>query len=159
MTRILSFIVLLLGLTACASSPLKLEGVDRSLSPAMVSTAHPHSGQRVAWGGVIMRTEPQAQQTRIEVLAYPLDRYGAPDAQSASQGRFLLLHPGYLEPADYAPGRWISAVGQIGQPQTGKIGEASYTFPVLEAEQLHLWPADSGSRTSTHFHFGIGIRF
>jgi len=158
MTKFL-FLIALLGLSACASSPLKLDGVDRSLSPAMVNGEQPHTGQLVAWGGVIMRVEPLSGKTRIEVLAYPLDRYGAPDTQAASQGRFLVIHSGFLEPADYAPGRWLSAVGRIGQAQTGNIGEASYLFPVLQAEQLHLWPVSGGSRSNTQFHFGIGIQF
>jgi len=157
--KIFCLLPLLLGLVACASSPLKLDGVDRTITPAMVTEDQPHTGLRVAWGGVIIRTEPQAQQTRIEVIAYPLDRYGTPNTQSVSQGRFLVLHRGFLEPADYAPGRWLSVVGRLGKSQTETVGAASYRFPVLEAEQLYLWPLDSGSRTSTHFHFGIGVQF
>jgi len=149
----------LLILSACAASPLKLDGVNRTINPAMVNTAHPYTNQRVVWGGMIIKTQPLQQKTQIEVLAFPVDRYGEPDRQTASQGRFLILHQGYLEPADFAPGRWVSVVGAIGQPQMGKVGEADYLFPVILPEQLYLWPLNASSDTQTFFHFGIGIQF
>ncbi|MBI1424562.1 MAG: hypothetical protein GC149_14040 [Gammaproteobacteria bacterium] len=158
MMRQLFLPFLLLMLSACAGSPLKLEGVNRAVTPAMATGDKTYGNLRVVWGGMIVRTTPQKEHTQIEVLAYPVDSYGEPDRQAASQGRFLIERQGYLEPADFAAGRWISAVGTIGQPQIGKVGEASYRFPVLVPEQLYLWPQSSSSKTQTYFHFGIGIR-
>lgn len=160
-----TFLILLinLSLAACVSNPLKLEGVNPNVTPALVNTKPAgYTGVRVAWGGMIVRTQPLPQMTQIEVLAYPLDDYGQPQSQAPSQGRFLIMNQGYLEPADYAPGRWLSVVGRIGKSQSGKVGEATYEFPVLNPEQLHLWPAgsgsDGGSDSRTNFHFGIGIQ-
>jgi outer membrane lipoprotein len=156
--RLLFFSALLL-LSACAASPLKLDGVNRDITPAMVTADHPYNKLRVVWGGMIVRTTPLKQTTQIEVLAYPVDAYGEPDRQTASLGRFLIVRPGYLEPADFAPGRWVSVVGSIGPSQLGTVGEASYRFPVILPEQLYLWPVSSGSNTQTFFHFGVGIQF
>lgn len=156
--KTVSLLALLLMLTACAA-PLKLEGVNRAINPAMVTAEHPYAGAKVVWGGMIIKTEPLQQQTQIEVLAFPVDSSGEPDRQTASQGRFLILHKGFLEPTDFAPGRWLSVVGIIGQAQTGSVGEASYRFPVIQPEQLYLWPLTTGSNTQTFFHFGIGIQF
>lgn len=155
----LLILFLLLSLAACASTPLKLEGVNRTVSPAMVSAEHPYTNMRVVWGGMIIRTQPLKQSTQIEVLAYPVSDNGEPDRQTASQGRFLIVRQGFLEPADFAPGRWLSVVGTIGQAQTGSVGAASYRFPVIQPEQLYVWPTASGSNTQTYFHFGIGIQF
>lgn len=152
-------LILLLALVSCASSPLKLEGVNRDINPAMVTPDHPHSQTRVVWGGMIVKTVPLQHTTQIEVLAFPLQQNGEPDRQAASLGRFLIEHQGFLEPADFAPGRWLSAVGRIGRIQTGKVGKASYHFPVLQPEQLQLWPTNAGSNVQTRFHFGIGIQF
>ena len=154
-----AIILLLLSLGACASSPLKLEGVNRSVRPSMVSAEHPYTNMRVVWGGMIVKTQPLQHKTQIEVLAFPVDASGEPDRQTASQGRFLIQHQGFLEPADFSPGRWVSVVGKIGPSQMGKVGQASYRFPVILPEQLYLWPLTSRSNTQTYFHFGIGIQF
>lgn len=152
--------ILLLLVTACASSPLKLEGVNRTVTPAMISSEHPYTDMRVVWGGMIIKTQPLQQKTQIEVLAFPVDSNGEPDRQTTSQGRFLIQHQGYLEPADFAPGRWVSVVGKIGQSQMGTVGKVNYRFPVIVPEQLYLWPLSSSrSNTQTFFHFGIGIQF
>jgi len=147
-----------LTLAACVSNPLKLDDVNRTVTPAMVTAKQPYTGVRVAWGGMIVRTQPLSQVTQIEVLAYPIGNFGEPDEQATTVGRFLILHKGFLEPTDYAPGRWVSAVGTVGPSQTGKVGEANYQFPVLNPEQLHLWPASSSSNSQTFFHFGIGVQ-
>lgn len=154
-----AILLLLLTVTACASSPLKLEGVNKSVTPAMISDEHPYTNIRVVWGGMIIKTQPLQQKTQIEVLAFPVDANGEPDRQTASLGRFLIQRQGYLEPADFAPGRWVSVVGSIGQPQMGTVGSASYRFPVIVPDQLYLWPLSTGSNTQTFFHFGIGVQF
>lgn len=150
---------MLLTLVSCASSPLKLDGVNRNITPAMVSADSPYTGTRVVWGGMIVKTQPLQHTTQIEVLAYPLAYNSEPDRQATSLGRFLIVHQGFLEPADFIPGRWLSVVGRIAPSQTGKVGEASYRFPVIQPEQLYVWPVDAGSNVSTHFHFGIGVQF
>lgn len=152
-------ICLLLALASCASSPLKLEGVNHGITPAMVNARHPHLHSRVVWGGLIIKTQPLQQTTQIEVLAFPVDSVGEPERQRTSLGRFLIVHQGFLEPADFSPGRWLSVVGTIGPAQTGHVGDASYRFPVIQPQQLYLWPLNSGSSTQTRFHFGIGVQF
>lgn len=148
------FVLLLLA--GCAS-PLKLEGVNRDITPGMARNTNTYQGTKVVWGGVIINTEVRKQSTQIEVLAYPVDRFGEPDRHAQAQGRFLINHPGFLEPADYGAGRWISVVGTIGQNRPGKVGEAHYIFPVIHTSQIHLWPQPADSDTRTRFHFGIGI--
>jgi len=149
----------ILSVAACASSPLKLDGVDRSITPAMVSAEHAYIGMRVVWGGTIIRTQPLQHTTQIEVLAFPVDSRGEPDPRAASLGRFLIENPGFLEPADFAPGRRVTVVGTIAPAQMGTVGQASYRFPVIHAQQLSLWPQGSGTDTRTFFHFGIGVQF
>jgi outer membrane lipoprotein len=150
---------LLLILAACAGTPLKLDGVNRAINPAMVTAEHPYTGMRVVWGGMLIKTEPLKEMTQIEVLAFPVSYDGEPDRTAASLGRFMIVRKGFLEPADFAPGRWVSVVGAIGQAQTAKVGEADYRFPVIHSEQLYLWPVTAASNAETHFYFGIGIQF
>jgi len=151
-------VCLLLGLAGCAASPMNVEGVNQSLTPNLISSSEPHRDNKVLWGGMIISTRPGQNATRIEVLAYPLSGQ-QPDRYATPQGRFMLDKAGYLEPAEFATGRWISVVGIVKGIQPGKVGEASYDFPLLEAQQIHLWPeASSPSDIRTRFHFGIGIQ-
>lgn len=156
----LSMPVILAGLllSACASGPrFDLSGVDNTLTPAgSVQDIATVRGHVVYWGGSIITTANLKDSTHIEVLAYPMDSDGLPDLSAKAQGRFVLLQSGYLEGADYAPGRLISVVGKLTQTHTTRVGEAQAVFPVVQAEQLYLWPPNS-QRPRTQFHFGLGV--
>lgn len=91
------------------------------------------------------------------MLAYPLTRTGKPDRNRDPIRRFLLIHPGYLEPVDYAPGRMVSAVGEVTGTREGSVGETPYTYPVLAAARLHLWPPEATRRADPSVQFGVGI--
>lgn len=156
----LSVPLLLAGLllTACANGPrFDLSGVDNTLTPAGAVQDMTRARDHVVhWGGSIIATANLKDSTRIEVLAYPMDRYGLPDLSTKAQGRFILLQSGYLEGADYAPGRLVSVVGKLTQTHSTLVGEAQAVFPVVQAEQLYLWPPHSQS-PRTQFHFGLGV--
>lgn len=150
-TRLFPICVFGLLAVACASVPeFKTEGVDLSLKPA---TAAGRTGDKVIWGGSIIDITNLPDKTRIEVLAYPLDNDFRPIKGKNTQGRFLVEKPGYLEPKDYRPGKDITVVGTLGKSQTGKIGEATYHYPVVQATRVELWQPKSQS----NIQFGIGI--
>lgn len=157
--RLLTMLGFAVLLAACASAPpLDISAVDPNLTPdRAVANIEAARGQRVAWGGVIINTRNLKDTTEIEVLGFPLDRSARPDTGANPQRRFLLVREGYLEPADYRNGRLISAVGTITGIREGKVGEAPYVYPVLQAEQLYLWPIDDRRRTDPRVHFGVGI--
>ena len=152
-------LLLLMGLlTACASGPrFNLAGVDNTLTPGgAVQDMAQARDHVVYWGGSIIATTNLKDNTRIEVLAYPMDRHGLPDLSEPAQGRFILMQSGYLEAADYAPGRLVSVVGKLTQTHAARIGEAQTVFAVVQAQQLHLWPRDA-QRSRPQFHFGLGV--
>ncbi len=145
----------------CASSPFASAPFEQSAATSaktpqqVVLSAEPDSGT-VIWGGLIMSSTNTSDKTEIEVLSYPLDRLQRPNQQLAASGRFLLRHDGYLETVDYAPGRFITVLGTLGETETGTIGESEYRYATVNADQLHLW---SGNNRSGHsgVSFGIGI--
>jgi len=162
MRKLLHIALLLAGtllLAACASTPgFVTEGVDTTLTPQQaLSEESLLQGKRVLWGGMIINSTNLKQQTRLEVLAYPLDSDHYPQTDKPPYGRFLLLREGYLETVDYAPGRLVSVVGRFTGSRRGRIDQSDYTYPLVTAEQLHLWP--SGGRSEPRFHFGIGVMF
>ena len=151
LNRLIKTILITLFITACASLPeFDKKNVDSQLTPI---NAIKTENKKVIWGGTIIDITNLKDATRLEILSYPLDSDDRPDKEKATQGRFLIVHPGYLESKDFVPGKDITIVGIITGTESGKIGEASYTYPILTPSQLHLWGAESESRV----HFGIGI--
>jgi outer membrane lipoprotein len=90
----------------------------------------------VAWGGIIVAARNLASQTQLEVLSYPLDEYGRPQRDAKAGGRFIALHPGYLELANYAEGRLVTMTGTVSETRAGSVGEARYVYPVLAIKTL-----------------------
>lgn len=147
-------------LAGCASGPLPVEGAARDLTPSAV-TADPEAaaGRTVLWGGIIVAAKNLPERTRLEILGYPIDRRSQrPLTDEAPTGRFLAYEDGYLETAEFAQGRRITVRGAITGTESGRVGEADYTYPSVDIESLELWPADTArQREDSRFHFGIGI--
>ncbi|MDH5389166.1 MAG: Slp family lipoprotein [Gammaproteobacteria bacterium] len=146
-------------LTGCVSTPdFDISQVDRTLTPqSVISEPAISLGKIALWGGTILDTHNLKDSTQIEVLAYPLNSSHKPMQEGQALGRFIIMQKGYLESANYSQGRLLTVLGSISKSQNGKIGESSYTYPVINAQQLHLWPLfDDQSNTS--FHFGMGFR-
>ena len=154
---IFSFAALLF--MGCASPPFKMEGVNQSITPQQTINTKAHLNSTVVWGGMIVETRNFKNSSQIEVLIYPLHSNAEPIQSAQPQGRFLIKYDGFLEPAQYRSGQWLSALGTVQANEKGKIGEADYTYPVMKASQLHIWPEyDDDYDSRTRFHFGIGIR-
>lgn len=152
------FLVILSLLTSCASTPeFDTSKVDRSLTPQSVIAEPELSRNKTAlWGGTILDTRNLKETTNIEVLAYPLNTYYRPLLESKPLGRFIIQYSGYLEPTSYAQGKQLTVLGKLSGSQSGKVGDSTYNYPVINGEQLHLW-SESGERNRTSFHFGVGI--
>ncbi|HKJ08864.1 MAG TPA: Slp family lipoprotein [Gammaproteobacteria bacterium] len=142
----------------CATTPpLDTSGVDRTITPS-AAAYHParFSGHQVLWAGTIVQATNLRHRTQLQVLGYPLDGSLGPDTAAKPQRRFLVEKAGYLETVDFAPGREITVVGTLHGVSQGKVGQAPYTFPVVKARQLYLWPTRSPARRS-NVHFGVGV--
>lgn len=112
------------------------------------------------WGGLIINTTNLEEGTLIEVLGYPLDSAQRPRPDQSPQGRFLVYENRYLEGVDYAQGRLLTTTGTFTETETGRIGESTYVYPVIEAEELFLWSeAGGGGGGRTRFNIGVGVIF
>ncbi|ADH84830.1 Slp family lipoprotein [Desulfurivibrio alkaliphilus] len=161
MRQLALMLLLPILLAGCATGPRYDTGpVALDLMPAMVSAnPEPYRGTEVLWGGLIVATHNLPDYTEIEVLSYPLDRAQRPLADRTPQGRFLLRQAGYLEELDFASGRRVTVKGVLAAPKQGRVGEAPYTYPVVEASDLHLWPPARREPERTRFQIGIGVIF
>ncbi len=156
-TSILALLLILL--TACTSTPqFNTTGINTQLKAnSEISKLDQASGERVIWGGVILSSHNLKHTTQLEILAYPLNSRYLPQTSQPPLGRYLLHQAGFLETSLYAAGRKLTAIGTLQKHKVGNVGEADYPYPVIEAEQLHLWSKNAG-QTQTRFHFGLGVQ-
>ena len=151
-------LILIPVISACASTPdFNLANVDQSIQPRdVVAAPDKYRSAKVLWGGLIINSSNVKAGTQLEILTYPLDRNLKPNIDKDTLGRVIVSHDGYLETLDYASGRLLTVLGIVQQIKKGSVGDAIYTYPVVKAEQLHLWPQndrDKGGRV----YFGIGV--
>lgn len=152
------FILILLALNACATSPnYDDKKFKENITPQkVVENFTGFKNANVLWGGIIISSSNLKDRTQLEVLGYPLQSDQKPDVTKNPLGRFLVLKDQYLETIDYAQGRLITLTGHIVKTHLGEIGSALYTYPVVQADQIYLWPKDDSSN-QTRFHFGVGV--
>jgi outer membrane lipoprotein len=147
-------------ITACETTgALPALPEETVVQPYQVSADGSDAGRRVAWGGTVIRVENLADRTRLEMLAFPLDSNGIPDTGGRPAGRFLADYRGFLDPVDYAPGRRATLRGVITGSHSGKVGDAPYQYPVIEAEDVRLWTSgrSGGGWWPPQLHIGIGV--
>jgi len=150
----------LLYLSACNTTPLQ----DTSQVTSDVSArdyvrgGNGRHGSIVQWGGRIISVRNLERSSEIEILSFPLDKQGKPETSKKNQGRFLLRIEGFLEPEDYSVDRHVIAVGKTTELVDGKVGEADYRYPVLQAIDVRLIePRRSFDYPRIRFGVGVGI--
>lgn len=152
-----SFLVLSM-LAGCASAPKVAENAERGITPSQAASDEASTaGKTLQWGGVIVETSNLNEATELQILAYPLKSNGRPDVSASPSGRFIASRSGYLESVDYSKGRQVTATGRLLERREGQVGEADYTFPVLQADELVLWPEQSERQASPRVNFGLGV--
>jgi len=98
-----------------------------------------YKGEMVLWGGAIIRSSNKKEGTLIEVLEKPLGFRGRPKDVDVSEGRFLILHPEYLDTAIYAQDREITVAGKLIDERTLPLDQIEYTYPVIAPKEMYLW--------------------
>ncbi len=136
-------IILTLGLflTGCATIPSAVRETppgDLQLGEVR-DNVNTHRDTLVRWGGTILGVENKDNETWITVSELKLDGSGRPKSNSPSAGRFLIRESGFHDPAIYAKGREITAVGVLADEVKSSDGNQPYSLPVIEASEHKLW--------------------
>jgi len=127
-------------LAGCATVPAPLAGNDFAATTPQQAVAQNASGQRVRWGGEIIKVEPRADRTCFEILSRELYDDARPKRRDRSQGRFVACKQGFLDPAEYPAGRDVTVVGAVDGTERHKVGDYDYTFARVDANEVYLWP-------------------
>ncbi len=134
---ILAFVTATL-VSACATVPKPIAGDYSDLGPRQAVDSHAN-GQRVRWGGEIIKVDPQENVTCFEVLSRDLSAEARPIRRDHSQGRFIACRDGFYDPALFTEGRDITVVGTVSGTETHLVGGYEYTYPRVNADAVHLW--------------------
>lgn len=156
--KILFIAIIISLLTGCATTPVfDTTQVNTDLTPKLVLDASAENlGRTALWGGTILNIQNLKDSTHLEILAYPLDSSQRPDLENKPIGRFIVHHQEFLDPVSFSQGQSISVLGKVGESQDATIGESSYLYPVINAQQVHLW-SKKKNKTQSNFSFGIGL--
>jgi outer membrane lipoprotein len=129
-------------LSACAypiSKGIRKEAEKGPQFKSVLRAPDMYTGSVVIWGGVIVETINHEESTEIVVLETPLDHEGEPKDSEYSGGRFIAETSAYLDPMIYRKGRKVTVAGKITRPEKRKIGEMTYTYPVISIKEIHIW--------------------
>lgn len=158
-----ALVIALVLLAGCATGGVgpKFDGerYSQQAMPNKVTTSFDdYRDSNVLWGGMLITTINQESGTQLEVLAYPLRENQIPDTKQKAIGRFLVIQNAYLEPLDYSPTRLITVAGKISEIHEGEVGSAEYLYPMIEADQMHLWPKNK-LFNKPRINFSVGAVF
>ncbi|HYA89137.1 MAG TPA: Slp family lipoprotein [Nitrospirota bacterium] len=139
-------ISLLIQSCTYAISPEMAKQADRTLTFRQLQ-ADPDifKGKIIILGGIIDQTSNTKQGTVIEVVEKPLDYWGKPKRTDKTEGRFLVVHIGDLDPLIYAPGREITVAAEIEGTRSKALREMEYDYPVVISKELKLWERERQS--------------
>ena len=107
--------------------------------PTLLEGADMYIGRTVILGGYILDTTNRDGETRVRILQSPLSLNGEPKDRDRSEGRFVLLYKGFLDPEVYSKDRRLTVAGTILGTETEQIGELSYKLLQVESKEIHLW--------------------
>lgn len=142
----------------CASNSCRIPvSGDPSVTPSVVSATGAHVGEPAQWGGTLVEARHLKDSTELEVVAYPLDSCGRPRTGSGRTGRFIIVYPGFLETIDYSIGGRVGATGRIMGIREGRLGDADYSFPLLESYKVRQWPDRQAGGLYSYPWLNIGI--
>lgn len=159
-------LVAALVLSSCGSKlpkDMRIEPTTLAEPSQVAERPGAYEGSTVLWGGRLVSIQPGPQGTTLEVLQFELNSSDRPEPGQYTGGRFLARTMAFLDPALYAPGREVTVSGTITGVETQPVGERPYTYPVVEAADIHLWPerepydARYYDPWGPRFYFGYGM--
>ena len=163
MKQVLGSLLLLSLLGGCASDVPLVIREPLADNPSLADVQHNPKAfvkRRVRWGGRIVSTKSVGNKTEVEILAIALGTDGRPEPGDVSLGRFIANSGVFLDRAIYSANREVTVYGVLEDVLIRNIGEHPYTYPLVQAIQIYLWPErrDSGDAAwYPQFYFGFGV--
>ena len=147
MTKKLTLCVLLLALAGCSSTvpdSIQAKASTHLIGFEQVVQANDvHINEKAQWGGMIVDVVQLENHTVLEVANLALSSNAKPMAKKPFTGHFKIYIDGKVDPKDYRQGKLVTALGEIGPAERGKIGIFPYHFPTLSNAAVYVWQQNS----------------
>ncbi len=141
----LAFSALLLA--GCATYPKQVAVPDNTVLISYQAATQGGVQQGTArWSGVIAKIQNNPSDTRLEVVYFDSNSNGRPKVGDETAGRFVAYVKGFLDPMVYQAGKSVTVLGQLTQPEAGKVDKYQYVYPVIQQATLYLWPKQQETR-------------
>jgi outer membrane lipoprotein len=143
------------GCVRAISKELKAQVEEEINIQQVIKNPSASQGKMVIWGGEIVTAKNMKEGTVFEIVQKPLTSEERPLNVDRSDGRFLALYDGYLDVAIYSKGREVTVAGRIKETQKRLLGEIDYTYPVVSAQEVHIWPSRDNKKyyISPHWRY------
>ncbi|GJL83527.1 MAG: hypothetical protein DHS20C01_31610 [marine bacterium B5-7] len=154
---IFSLIAALLLVGCASSSRLDVSQVSLDLSPEAVTNQATSPEGTVNWAGRIVEVRTLNDAVELEVLSFPILSSGQPDTLAASNGRFIAIKDGFVDPLVFDTGRVLSLTGTLDGIRYGQIGEQPFRWPVVRIIEMVPASERQKQRILPYFSIGVGI--
>jgi outer membrane lipoprotein len=136
-------LVLLASVVLLSCSPLS-RSVRQEAETGIAFEAVRHDpetyvGKKLVLGGYILQVVNMPKVTKITVLQTPLGAQDRPQSREQSQGRFVAVYDGFLDPAVYEEGRMLTVAGAVLGKEVIQIDGHSYPSVAIKPIETHLW--------------------
>jgi outer membrane lipoprotein len=135
--KVLCILIFAAASVSCSviSSGIRVEAEPRAAFGALLENPDAFRGKTVILGGYILDIRARGGQNLLRVLQTPLIMRDEPAVRSDSEGRFCLVHQGFLEPETFQAGRKITVAGKVMGMDTAPHGPC----PTLEVREIYVW--------------------
>ena len=133
------------GLTACAptiSRQLQYKAGAPVPFEELLERPDVYKGRVVILGGYILETVNKPESSLIIVVQAPLGSQNKPKSKDLSKGRFIVRTDKFLDPEVYTKERKLTTGGRVSGVREQPVGDSAYRYPIIEAEELYLWPKE-----------------
>jgi outer membrane lipoprotein len=144
--RAFALVAFLLLLCAACAPAISRQIRDEAGTPPSFQdlVAHPeeYQGRVVVLGGYILEIQNEPVGSVVTLLQAPLDFENKPKSSDLSGGRFVVTTDRFLDPEVYVKDRQLTVGGRISGVREETVGGTTYRYPVIEAQEIHLWPKE-----------------
>ncbi len=143
-------------LQACSNLPANIKNApsaDVQLQQVLANSSN-FQNNPVRWGGTIIEVVNEPDETKMQILLYPLNYYGRPVLSRTAMGRFIAVSKLFLDPAIYPKGTEITIAGSLQGTIKKKVGEKAVIIPVVAIDEYHVWPAYQRSYYYNDSYYG-----
>lgn len=146
--RTLIITIFALTLSACGTAPSNTDqrGPYGAVQLEQVTPAvDSHTGQSVQWGGKIIEVNNFQNYSQLQLVQFPLNRYGRPIETGKSQGRFFVRSNDFLDPEIFTVGSFLTVNGEVVDKATVKVDQKDLILPVVKLADSQRWPVNKES--------------